>query len=384
MTRRGAVWGGTGRGAVRSGTGRGARPGVTMRGAVRGRRGARRALVGGVLAAALAVTAACGADDDAAGRADTATETEAFESAEAGIPEVEAVMPLPAGAVVSTGIPSELPAVDESCDPLPTLRPDDATPEERVPRILDRGRLIVGLDQGSNLFSFRDPGTGDLTGFDVDLAREIAADIFGDPDQVEFRSLTSANRLEALEQNQVDLVIRSMSITCERRERVTFSAPYYQAFQRVLAVRGSGIDDLEDLEGKRVCVASGTTSAARLWEELERITVLSVNTWADCLVALQQNQVDAITTDDAILVGITAQDPYLQIVGPQLGAEPYGVGIAKSTPGDSTDGLVRQVNSTLERIRGDGTWNRMYSRWLSGLGPNPGMPAPVYLPEPPR
>ena len=102
---------------------------------------------------------------------------------------------------------------------------------------------------------------------------KIAADIFGDPRQVEFRSLTSANRIEALEDGQVDLVIRSMSITCERRERVTFSVPYYQAYQRVLAVRGSGIENIEDLEGKRVCVASGTTSAARLWEELERITL---------------------------------------------------------------------------------------------------------------
>ena len=353
-------------------------------GGVRGLAGGFRVLAGGALVAALVMTSACGVDDDESGVPDSAADSTSIESGDAGIPEVDAVMPLPAGAVISTGLPESMPSQDESCDPLPSLRPDDAEPEDRVPKILDRGRLIVGLDQGSNLFSFRDPGTGDLTGFDVDLAREIAADIFGDPDQVEFRSLTSANRLEALEQNQVDLVIRSMSITCERRERVTFSAPYYQAFQRVLAVRGSGIDDLEDLEGKRVCVASDTTSAARLWEELERITVLSVNTWADCLVALQQNQVDAITTDDAILVGITAQDPYLQIVGPQLGAEPYGVGIAKSTPGDSTDGLVRQVNSTLERIRGDGTWNRMYSRWLSGLGPNPGMPAPVYLPEPPR
>ncbi|EFV92734.1 glutamine-binding protein GlnH [Dietzia cinnamea P4] len=348
--------------------------------------GAARIALGGVLVAALAAGAACGVDDDevrpGVGGPDPGAAAESADIVGAGIPEVEAVMPLPAGAVVSTDIPDNLPREDdENCDPLPSLRPDDAPPEERVPRILQRGRLIVGLDQGSNLFSFRDPASGQLTGFDVDLAREIAADIFGDPRQVEFRSLTSANRLEALENDQVDVVIRSMSITCARRERVTFSVPYYQAYQRVLTVRGSGITEIEHLEGKRVCVAAGTTSASRLWAELERITVLSVNTWADCLVAIQQNQVDAITTDDAILVGITAQDPYLQIVGPQLDAEPYGVGIAKSTPENNTDGLVRQVNSTLERIRADGTWNRMYSTWLSGLGPNPGMPEPRYIEE---
>lgn len=346
----------------------------------------RAVLTGGVLVAALALGGACGVDDEAGSAAGGSGGNPAPTSAQsdsAGIPQVEAVMPLPAGAVISTAIPSGLPPAtsDESCDPLPSLRPDDAPPEERVPRIRQRGRLIVGLDQGSNLFSFRDPSSGQLTGFDVDLAREIASDIFGDPQQVEFRSLTSANRLEALENDQVDVVIRSMSITCERRERVTFSLPYFQAYQRVLAVRGSGISDIDHLEGRRVCVAAGTTSASRLWAEVTRLTVLSVNTWADCLVAIQQNQVDAITTDDAILVGITAQDPYLEIVGPRLDAEPYGVGIAKSTPQNNTDGLVRQVNSTLERIRSDGTWDRMYSRWLSGLGPNPGMPTPVYLPE---
>ena len=341
----------------------------------------------GTLVAVLALTGACGGGDGGPGGGPD--RGPAFSTADpdaGGIPEVSPVMPLPAGAVVRTETPSGVPPADddESCDPLRSLRPDDAPPEERVPRITQRGRLIVGLDQGSNLFSFRDPGTGQLTGFDVDLAREIARDIFGDPSRVEFRSLTSANRLEALEDNQVDVVIRSMSITCARRERVTFSSSYYRAFQRVLAVRGSGITEIEHLEGKRVCVATGTTSANRLWAALDRITVLSVNTWADCLVAIQQNQVDAITTDDAILVGITAQDPYLEIVGPELDAEPYGVGIAKSTPGNNTDGLVRQVNSTLERIRSDGTWNRMYSTWLSGLGPNPGMPEPVYLPEGPR
>lgn len=347
----------------------------------------RRSAVGAVMAAVLITGACASTEDEARGpsKGGATSESSEEDAPAAGIPEVSAVMPLPAGAAVSTEIPQGLtPSQDtDNCNRLASLRPVDKPPEELVPHIRDRGRLIVGLDQGSNLFSFRDPGTGQLTGFDVDLAREISRDIFDDPGRVEFRSLTSDNRIEALQSQQVDMVIRSMSITCERREQVTFSSPYYRAYQRVLTVQGSGINEVADLEGKRVCVAAGTTSAARMWADLERITVLSVNTWADCLVAIQQNQVDAITTDDAILVGITAQDPYLEIVGPQLEAEPYGVGIAKSTPGNNTDGLVRQVNSTLERIRSDGTWFRMYNTWLSGLGPSSGMPAPVYLSEEP-
>ena len=101
---------------------------------------------------------------------------------------------------------------------------------------------------------------------------------------------------------------------------------------------------------------------------------MTVVTWADCLVALQQHDVDAISTDDAILAGLVAQDPYLHIVGPNLAEEPYGIGInLTNTP------LVRFVNATLDRIRNDGTWDTLYRRWLTVLGPAPGPPTPRYL-----
>ena len=96
-------------------------------------------------------------------------------------------------------------------------------------------------------------------------------------------------------------------------------------------------------------------------------------TWADCLVALQQRQVDAVSTDDSILAGLVAQDPYLHIVGPSMNEEPYGIGINKAN-----DGLVRFVNGTLDRIRRDGTWNTLYRKWLTVLGPPPAPPVPRY------
>jgi len=95
--------------------------------------------------------------------------------------------------------------------------------------------------------------------------------------------------------------------------------------------------------------------------------------WADCLVALQQRQVDAVSTDDSILAGLMSQDPYLHIVGPSMDAEPYGIGINLNNTG-----LVRFVNGTLERIRRDGTWNTLYRKWLTVLGPAPVPPTPRY------
>ncbi|PQM46352.1 ABC transporter glutamine-binding protein GlnH [Mycobacterium talmoniae] len=237
-----------------------------------------------------------------------------------------------------------------------------------------RGRLIVGLDIGSNLFSFRDPITGQITGFDVDVAGEVARDIFGTVSQVEYRILSSAERITALQKSQVDIVVKTMSITCERRKLVNFSTVYLTANQRILTPRDSPIAQASDLSGKRVCVAKGTTSLHRIREISPAPIIVSVVTWADCLVALQQREVDAVSTDDSILAGLVSQDPYLHIVGPNMGQEPYGIGINL----DNT-GLVRFVNGTLDRIRRDGTWNTLYRKWLTVLGPAPPPPTPKYV-----
>jgi len=263
----------------------------------------------------------------------------------------------------------------EDCNPTASLRPFDnrADADAAVANIRDRGRLIVGLDIGSNLFSFRDPITGEIVGFDVDIAGEVARDIFGTPSQVEYRILSSDERITALEKSQVDIVVKTMTITCERRKQVNFSTVYLDATQRILAPRDSPITKPADLSGKRVCVAKGTTSLHRIREIAPPPIVVEVVNWADCLVTLQQRQVDAVSTDDSILAGLVSQDPYLHIVGPNMGSQPYGIGIKH----DNT-GLVRFVNGTLERIRRDGTWNALYRKWLTVLGIAPVPPAPRY------
>ncbi|MFC7446331.1 transporter substrate-binding domain-containing protein [Rhodococcus daqingensis] len=291
--------------------------------------------------------------------------------------------PLPGGALVlpteGGGPPSNAAPAPTSCDATPSLRPGAPTTPGSMPpggplaRIAERGRLIVAVDQSTNLFSFRDPRTGDLAGFDVAIAREIARDIFGDPSKVEFQIRNTVDREPALRSGSVDLIINAMTITCDRAERIDFSTVYFLAAQRILVTEGSGIGGVADLAGKRVCTVPNTTSLANLQRVQPAATVLAVETWADCLVALQQRQVEAATTDDALLAGLAAQDPYLEIVGGSLEAEPYGIGIDR---GD--DELVRFVNATLERIRSDGTWAALHDRWLSVLGPPPAPPAPVY------
>ena len=165
-------------------------------------------------------------------------------------PVLTLVPPTPAGMEEMTPEGALPPNTDdEDCDRRASLRPfpTDAEAEDAVANIRNRGRLIVGLDIGSNLFSFRDPITGEITGFDVDIAGEVARDIFGTPSQVEYRILSSADRIHALQNNEVDIVVKTMTITCERRELVNFSTVYLNAYQRILAPRDSAITQAADL-----------------------------------------------------------------------------------------------------------------------------------------
>ena len=313
----------------------------------------------GVILTAAAVLAGCG-------QASSVVQT----------PTVTLAPPAPAGMDELAPEPVRVPVeAEDECNRTASLRPfnNRADADAAVGNIRARGRLIVGLDIGSNLFSFRDPITGEITGFDVDIAGEIARDIFGTPSQVEYRILSSADRIAGLQNNQVDVVVKTMTITCERKKLVNFSTVYFNANQRILAPRDSKISEPSDLSGKRVCVAKGTTSLQRIQEITPPPIIVGVVAWADCLVALQQRQADAVSTDDSILAGLVSQDPYLHIVGPSLNEEPYGIGINLQNTG-----LVRFVNGTLERIRRDGTWNTLYRKWLTVLGPSPAPPVARY------
>jgi polar amino acid transport system substrate-binding protein len=245
--------------------------------------------------------------------------------------------------------------------------------ESTMAKIAERGRLIVGVDQNTYLFGFRNPATGQLEGFDIDIAREIARAIFGDPNRIQLRVVDASQRESVLQDGEVDLVVRTYSITCARKQKVAFSTVYFNANQKVLSVKGSGIDSFPALSGKRVCAVSGTTSLSKLFELNPPPKVFGVATWTDCLLMLQQGQVDAISTDDVVLRGLAHQDPNTAVVGESVAVEPYGIGIKK----ENTD-LVRFVNGVLEKIRDDGTWQRLYEARLEELGPSPGPPAPRY------
>ena len=256
---------------------------------------------------------------------------------------------------------------EASLRPGPLPAPGAMPPGSTMAAIADRGRLIVGVDQNTNLFGFRNPATGQLEGFDIDVAREIARTIFGDPDRVDLRVVEASQRESALQSGEVDLVVRTYSITCDRKKSVAFST--HVLLRRPADPRRQGI-------GNRFCRSTfrqtgvrgeGHDSLAALFALNPKPTVFGVTSWTDCLVMLQQGQVDAISTDDVVLAGLAAQDPNVEVVGASIAVEPYGIGIKK----ENSD-LVRFVNGVLDRMRDDGTWERLYdTRICASLGPSP-------------
>lgn len=262
-------------------------------------------------------------------------------------------------------------------DCTPSLRPAGSLPQPSVmppgsamAAIQSRGRLRVGVDQNTFLFGYRDPSSGEIVGFDIDMAKTIAKAIFGDANKVQFVAITSAQRIPYLRQGKVDLVVDTMTINCDRWKQVDFSTVYYNAGQRVLVPKNSTATGIADLGGKKVCAAAGSTSIGNIANAASHPIPVSVNDWTDCMVLLQQNQIAAISTDDTILRGLAAQDPNTKLVGAAFTEEPYGMAMSQDAPE-----LVRFVNGVLEQSRQNGEWARIYARWL-GTAPTP--PAAKY------
>jgi polar amino acid transport system substrate-binding protein len=240
-------------------------------------------------------------------------------------------------------------------------------------KIQERGRLIAGVDQTTLLFGYRNPETGAIEGFDIDLLREVARAIFGDPSRIELKVATSPQRLPLVMSGDVDIVASAITVNCSRRQDVDFSSIYYLAHQKVLVMTGSGINGVPDLKGKTVCATIGSTSVDNIRKIAPDAVPYSVTTRADCLVALQEGWVQSITSDNTILDGFHAQDPNTQILPEALTDEPYGMAMQKGHPE-----FVRFVNGVLDRSRTNGTLESLNERWLQSTGEAAPPPTPRY------
>ncbi|HNV14076.1 MAG TPA: glutamate ABC transporter substrate-binding protein [Dermatophilaceae bacterium] len=267
----------------------------------------------------------------------------------------------------------------QTYDPLPSL-PASGALTGRLAEIRARGYLIAGVSADTLLMGARNPLTGQIEGFDIDLVHEIAKAILGDAAKVQLVVITAGQRQSFLVNRTVDIVVRNMTMNCARwlDWPIAFSAEYYHSGQKVLVRKGSTATSLDDLAAAKakVCAPTGTTSLAKLQEFVAKgVVPVTADTHTGCLLHFQQAKVDAITGDDTVLAGLATQDPYAVVPAQTaITAEPYGVGF------NSEDKVfVQYVNRLLETTKADGRWKASYDRWLApSLGDAPTPPAAVY------
>ncbi|MEU6971682.1 glutamate ABC transporter substrate-binding protein [Kitasatospora aureofaciens] len=256
-------------------------------------------------------------------------------------------------------------AQSDTCDIYASV-PPSSVDGPAVKAIKARRSLVIGVDQNSYRWGARNPNTGQIEGFDIDLARAIGTAIMGDPEKVVLKPVATADRVDAVQKNRVDLIVRTMTVNCKRIEDVAFSKPYFSITQRVLVPKTSPAKNLDEaIGGRNVCVAKGSTAAdvfdpAKNGAKKDAGAHLTVvENQLDCLVLMQLGKVDATMTDDGLAAGQAAQDQTVRIVDGDVQPEVIGVAMLKGSPD-----LTARVNQVLADYHAGGEWGRSYDRWL--------------------
>lgn len=237
-------------------------------------------------------------------------------------------------------------------------------------RIKSAGKVTVGVKEDQPGLGYLNPTTNARTGFDVDVARWIAASLGYDEDDIEFTAIPSANREQSIINGDIDYYVGTYSITDARKEQISFAGPYFITGQGLLvAADNDAITGKDSLTADMtVCSATGSTSIQRIKDETPAKTK-EYDTYSTCVEDLKNGQADAVTTDEAILIGYAAQDPdNLKVVGDVFSEERYGVGIPKG------DTAFQEFINKMFTDGGD-VWKAIFDKNLGASGVTATQPA---------
>lgn len=236
--------------------------------------------------------------------------------------------------------------------------------------IQTKGKIRIGTQEDNPPFSVKNPTNSKWEGFDTEIARELARAIFGkdaDVDKViEWVPVTSATRIAFLTDNKADVVVKTFTINEERKKQIDFSDVYFRTGQKILVKKdNAAIKEVKDLAGKTTCTQRGSTSEKNITSAAgSGAKLLLLTSYPECLLALQQGQADAVSTDETILFGLVDKDANTKIVGAYFSVEDYGIGIKQNKNGDR-QGFVEVVNQSLAEMIKDGRWAAHYKKFIS-------------------
>lgn len=232
-----------------------------------------------------------------------------------------------------------------------------------------KGVLVAGVKDSLPPFGSVDPQTKEFVGYDIDFVRAIAKRMGV---KVEFKPVTSANRMPQLQAAHIDLIAATMTKNPERAKQIDFSYTYFLTGQKFLTKKGT-VKSLKDLEGRKIGTAKGSTSEQNVKKAVPSATVLSFDDYPQGVLALQQGKVIAVTTDESILAGQLgkleknpATKGQYEIPDITISEEPYGIGMRK---GDTN--FVKFVNDTILAMEKSGEAKKIFEKWF---GPNSDSP----------
>ncbi|AWQ14142.1 MULTISPECIES: transporter substrate-binding domain-containing protein [Bacillus] len=247
-----------------------------------------------------------------------------------------------------------------ACGGKDTSGDSKGTGKDTLASIKDRDKIIFGVKTDTRLFGLKNPSSGDIEGFDIDISKQLAKDILGDEKKAEFKEVTSKTRIPMLQNGDIDAITATMTITAERKKEVDFSDVYFEAGQSLLVKKGSSIKSIEDLgKGSKVLAVKGSTSSQNIREKAPDASVLEFENYAEAFTALKAGQGDALTTDNAILYGMADENKQYQLTGETFTDEPYGIAVKKGQ-----SGLIKEINASLKKMKADGRYEKIYKKWI--------------------
>jgi len=235
------------------------------------------------------------------------------------------------------------------------------------------GAITIGTKYDQPGFGLLNPATDEPEGFDVEVAKIVADELGISADGITWTETVSANREPFIQEGRVDMVVATYTINDDRKEVVDFAGPYYQAGQDIMVALGNplGITGPDDLAGTTTCSVEGSTPAENIRTNYSEAEITLFDVYSKCAEALKNGQVDSVTTDNVILLGIIAQDPEsFELVDNPFTEEPYGIGVTKD------DEEFRSfVNDVLEAAYEDGRWAEAWDATAGEFASTPEPPA---------
>ncbi|MGW8974916.1 glutamate ABC transporter substrate-binding protein [Streptomyces platensis] len=236
-------------------------------------------------------------------------------------------------------------------------------------------KIVIGVKADQPFLGFKDT-TGKYSGFDIEIAKMVAADLGFSEKQIEFKTIDSNVRETTISNGQVDYYVGTYTINDERKKQVGFAGPYYTAGADLLVRKDEkDITGPDALKGKKVCSIVGSTPLQEIKKKKYGADTSEQSKYSDCVKNLLDGQVDAVTTDDAILKGYAAQRPEkLRVVGKSFTKEPYGVGMNKDDKAlrDAiTDALEAHIKNGDYKKAYDGTLGKSGSKFVAPETPLP-------------